>query len=454
MRDHPFLGKGILLWGDLLNILSFLSHKEIYHKVGHLCRDGFMVFRRERELKASPLSCRSEARFLSRVHCHDKVLLVSYPRSGNSYLRRLLESELGIVTGSDSRNNRTLSAALLRCGFKGEGIVDDSCWIVKSHYPERSGFLRFHAHRVILLVRNPFDAIESYFHMGFTNTHDKRLTQASFETLKEIWKDFVPSEGRIWKHFHEYWISKANQLPILVVRYEDLLRNKEEAMEAILHFLGKGPTPCGSKSIKRASGGVGTSRVGVSSTVSRSDSKMSSSLGDAVVASAGPGYAPKFQGVGAVGKSLRLISDDDIDNFAAAHAHLLDYFGYKLLVHEKQVQQVGSDQHQLSADDISYMHKLDESRKYLGLICSSENVAPSLLMQIPHAEITPTRAGQSSPDSMEAELEFKEIDPKLKNLLINDEFCVRTSQDKYGRAITPLRRGFTNDDCNPFPVTH
>jgi len=293
-------------------------------------------------------------------------------------------------------------------------------------------------------VRNPFDAIESYFHMGFTNTHDKRLTPASFETLKEIWKDFVPSEGIIWKYFHEYWISKANQLPILVVRYEDLLRNKDEAMETILNFLGKGPTPCGNKSkgIKRASGG-GISRVGGSNT---SSSSSSSSNGDSVVSSAGPGYAPKSHGVGAVGKSLRLINDDDVDNFAAEHAKLLEYFGYKLLLHEKQVQ--------LSVDDISYMHKLDESRKYSGLLCSNENVASSLLMQRPPAEFTPIRAGQSSPGSIKAGLTFKETDHELKNLLINDDFCVRTSQDKYGRAITPLRRGFTNDDCNPFPVTH
>lgn len=37
-------------------------------------------------------------------------------------------------------------------------------------------YLRFYIARMILVVRNPFDAIESYFHMGLTNTHDKTLT--------------------------------------------------------------------------------------------------------------------------------------------------------------------------------------------------------------------------------------------------------------------------------------
>ena len=54
--------------------------------------------------------------------------------------------------------------------------MDDSVWMVKTHYPERMGYLKFKARRIVLLVRNPFDAIESYFHMGMTNTHDKHLS--------------------------------------------------------------------------------------------------------------------------------------------------------------------------------------------------------------------------------------------------------------------------------------
>ena len=113
--------------------------------------------------------------FLPSGYRQERVFLMSYPRSGNSYLRQLLEKATGIVTGSDSRSNRTLAASLIRCGFNGEGVVDSSVWVVKSHYPERMGYVKCRGQRVILLVRNPFDAIESYFHMGLTNTHDKML---------------------------------------------------------------------------------------------------------------------------------------------------------------------------------------------------------------------------------------------------------------------------------------
>ena len=64
--------------------------------------------------------------------------------------------------------------------------MDDSVWMVKTHYPERLGYLKFRARRIVLLVRNPFDAIESYFHMGMTNTHDKHLSPQVIINITEV----------------------------------------------------------------------------------------------------------------------------------------------------------------------------------------------------------------------------------------------------------------------------
>ena len=44
-------------------------------------------------------------------------------------------------------------------------MTDDSVWLVKTHFPERLGYVSFVANRAVLIIRNPFDAIESYFHM-------------------------------------------------------------------------------------------------------------------------------------------------------------------------------------------------------------------------------------------------------------------------------------------------
>ena len=51
----------------------------------------------------------------------ERVALASYPRSGNSLLRKLVEQATGVITGADTLPERTLSQALQRCGARGEG---------------------------------------------------------------------------------------------------------------------------------------------------------------------------------------------------------------------------------------------------------------------------------------------------------------------------------------------
>jgi hypothetical protein len=50
----------------------------------------------------------------------DHVAIVSYPRSGNSLMRGLLEKVTGVFTGCDTRPDRTLSQQLQDFGMKGE----------------------------------------------------------------------------------------------------------------------------------------------------------------------------------------------------------------------------------------------------------------------------------------------------------------------------------------------
>jgi len=63
------------------------------------------------------------------------IAYVTYPRSGNSLMRKYFENITGIATGSDMVMKHTPNVALQVCGFKGEGVVDDRTWIKKSHYP-------------------------------------------------------------------------------------------------------------------------------------------------------------------------------------------------------------------------------------------------------------------------------------------------------------------------------
>ncbi|KAH9075194.1 hypothetical protein Ae201684P_003878 [Aphanomyces euteiches] len=162
-------------------------------------------------------------------HDGEHIAIVSYPRSGNSLMRGLLESITGVYTGCDTRPDRSLSLELQKCGMKGEGVVDDSVWFVKSHYPERSGYLPVTIHKAILVVRNPWDAINSYFNMTLTNTHNKSVHDSQYERFRERWDAMIRNEIQVWMKFHQYWITKVD-IAVQIVRYEDLLVHRKRCI--------------------------------------------------------------------------------------------------------------------------------------------------------------------------------------------------------------------------------
>ncbi|CAM9831411.1 unnamed protein product [Ectocarpus fasciculatus] len=164
-----------------------------------------------------------------------KTVLASYPRSGNSLLRKLLEEVTGTITGSDTRPDRTLSRSLSVLGMQGEGVVDHRVRVVKTHYPERPGFRAFEADKAILLVRNPFDAVDSYFNMALTNTHDRSLHDAVYEEFREFWDGMIRNEMKVWERFNAYWLSR--RVPVHVVRYEDLLSGPEATLLGLVAFI-------------------------------------------------------------------------------------------------------------------------------------------------------------------------------------------------------------------------
>jgi hypothetical protein len=56
-------------------------------------------------------------------------------------------------------------------GMLGEGKVDESVWVVKTHYPERMGHSKFTTNKCIVAVRNPLDCFTSLFNMLATSSH-------------------------------------------------------------------------------------------------------------------------------------------------------------------------------------------------------------------------------------------------------------------------------------------
>jgi hypothetical protein len=158
------------------------------------------------------------------------TVLASYPRSGNSLLRNLFEQVTLRVTGSDMRGGLT------QHDLVGEAAVSNaSCQFVKTHFPERPNAMAFPASRVVLLVRNPYDAILSYFHLMVTNTHTTSYDMSQNDIAKQRFIEMAQKEIVVWGRFHRYWLQQ--NIPILLVRYEDLVRNPEPTLGRIIRFV-------------------------------------------------------------------------------------------------------------------------------------------------------------------------------------------------------------------------
>ena len=178
------------------------------------------------------------------------IVLASYPRSGNTLLRSLLERTTLCVTGSDTRPDRTLSRALAeQHNLVGEGIVrlkslhpvldDANVGVVKTHWPERKGCLPYATRRAILLVRNPYDAIDSYWNLCVTNTHTESVVDSIYERYADKFRALALSEMKTWIRFHSFWLDQCRErgMDICVVRYEDLVTDVEGTFRDVMKFV-------------------------------------------------------------------------------------------------------------------------------------------------------------------------------------------------------------------------
>mmetsp|Transcript_38087 Transcript_38087/g.43202 ORF Transcript_38087/g.43202 Transcript_38087/m.43202 type:complete len:344 (-) Transcript_38087:1057-2088(-) len=167
-----------------------------------------------------------------------KVALGSFSRSGNSLIRNLFEQITGIYTGSDMRlvPESPLRMALYDAGCRGESVTDDRIWICKTHFPEFAELeLNFKAEMAIILVRNPFDVIDSYFNMGATASQNSSIEETEYERFASHWNNFVNEKATIWAHFHQFWLSAP--IPCYIVRYEDLKESPKATIENVFKFL-------------------------------------------------------------------------------------------------------------------------------------------------------------------------------------------------------------------------
>ena len=99
------------------------------------------------------------------------TLLVSWPGSGNSWVRQLLESTTGIYTGS----NDDCDLSYIKAGMVGEGINSEHVIAVKFHM---GPLPKINFKKVIYIIRNPYNAIVADY-QRHRASQDPELSQNS-----------------------------------------------------------------------------------------------------------------------------------------------------------------------------------------------------------------------------------------------------------------------------------
>jgi hypothetical protein len=68
-----------------------------------------------------------------------------------------------------------------------------------------------------------------------TGTHTQNISQDIRERTVKHFEEFALKEIRVWTNFHKYWLQQ--EIPILLVRYEDLVREPAPVMSRVVQFV-------------------------------------------------------------------------------------------------------------------------------------------------------------------------------------------------------------------------
>ena len=160
------------------------------------------------------------------------VALASYPGSGNTWLRYLLQQATGLMTGSVYCDHD-----LLNNGFPGEGVTNGSVIVVKTHECDRNKFKK-----AVLLIRDPYEAILAEFNRRNSATnghlgHVGRAKPAAFRSKE--WLSFVHDGPMEWERTNNFWRRAFDKNPhnLLVVHYSVLKEKTMLELGRILNFL-------------------------------------------------------------------------------------------------------------------------------------------------------------------------------------------------------------------------
>jgi len=160
----------------------------------------------------------------------DDTFLVSYPKSGNTWVRFLLAN---LIYPNESVGFANINRLLPSPDVLSKRFLKKvpRPRILKSHQPFDVRF-----RKVIYLVRDPRDVIVSEYHFNL-----KKRYIAADVTLEEFARRFLLGEtssyGSWWEHTASWIGARQGNPAFLLVRYEDLLADSIGETTKIAQFL-------------------------------------------------------------------------------------------------------------------------------------------------------------------------------------------------------------------------
>lgn len=166
------------------------------------------------------------------------VNLASFPRSGNHWVRFLVEEATHISTSSTYRdgdfkhkkNPFPLDGFSVRNGYFGGCRLPSTNdpLLLKTHFP----WLTHKEHRyknahTICLIRHPVDSIYSYYE------YQRKLNSIQVGSVIDL--EYIESRIKGWVKFYKYW---EKQEGVLLIKYEDLQKDPETMITQILLHAG------------------------------------------------------------------------------------------------------------------------------------------------------------------------------------------------------------------------
>ncbi len=170
-----------------------------------------------------------------------RIYLATFPRSGNHWIRYLIEEATHVATSSvyDDPDPPHLEKVFpwggycCKGGYKGvcRYPEKDEAVLIKTHFPSmfRSYFDGLPFKKAIRIIRHPIDSFYSLY------LWDQKYRHPGEPIEQKIPEKNLTNYIQAWKRYMEYWDSVDN---VVTVRYEDLCMNPKKYLKTILSETG------------------------------------------------------------------------------------------------------------------------------------------------------------------------------------------------------------------------